>query len=422
MTLIYAHDFYLDSVKTKTNIVQEIKGNSMQTVEGENVAVSMYAMSNKKEILYTVSITNKKTEQPYYFDESYLKVFMGNYETDKWEVVDHKKALAYFRDKKAEIKRNEFMQAFTLALSSVSAGYSKSSGNIYTRNRTYTYTMTTYNYGNAAIASAYSSMVMDRMYEKDADYLSFLQENLLYSYEIPKSTVYNGIFFAAAKNAPDYKVVYNDGTDRLEFIFSRSDRFEVLHPWHDKSWNRHAVLAGTNIFLNRYDVMYNFMRPKGVGFYGGMSVYLPRIENTTKISYISCSEMGDPDPNDKYDWVYYDWKFEKGDSFDYSALSLAAGITIKTIPNTWILLGCGLDMCITEYSKGDMYYKLDKYSSTPSDWQYYDTRWGEERARGVKFAPQVGVGVITNHLALNGLFSYAIKGKWSFDILAGWAF
>lgn len=349
---VYAHDFILTSLKTEKNTVSVYRGKSVQTVSDDNFLVSMLAIKNDHGIQFSTSISNFSIND-YYFDENCIEVYQGNFDVGDWNKIEYIPATIYYERERKAAKTNEILSAVALGLSAASAGYSTVNGSVYSNGYRYTYTARVYSPSDAAIATANSYIALDNLEQRNQDYLAFLENNLLYSSEIPATENYNGIFVVKAKKGPDYKVVMAFSPEKkFEFYFTRSDKDEILHPWKDKSHSRHSVVAGISPTFKRFSAYYLWSQPKGVGAYTGISFQKESIGiksfgklSVSNFSEPSAYELGYPNPlNVSYE-SFYDWKFDyNNSSYKYDSFGMYGGITIKTFPNTWLLAGIGTDM------------------------------------------------------------------------------
>lgn len=195
---IYAHDFILMSLKTEKNTVSVYRGKSVQTVSDDNFLISMLAIKNEHGIQFSTSISNFSVDD-YFFDESCIEVYQGNFDVGDWNKIEYIPATIYYERERKSAKTNEIFSAVALGLSAAGAGYSTVNGSIYFNGHRYAYTARIYSPSDAAIATANSYIALDNLQQRNQDYLTFLENNLLYSSKIPATENYNGIFIVKAK-------------------------------------------------------------------------------------------------------------------------------------------------------------------------------------------------------------------------------
>lgn len=81
------------------------------------------------------------------------------------------------------------------------------------------------------------------------------------------------VYFNGLSEYPDYKLVFDNGRSDMSFLFSRTDREEILHPWMDRS----KVLVGLDytytMGIRRHNIKCDILMPKYMGGYTGVSYY-----------------------------------------------------------------------------------------------------------------------------------------------------
>ncbi len=271
---------------------------------------------------------------------------------------------------------------------------------------------------------------MDNLQQRNQEYLTYLEKNLLFDSLIPANENYNGIFVVDEKKGPDYKVVFEfSPTEIFVFYFTRSDKDEILNPWKDKNRSRHSVVGGVSPLFNHFSVYYLWSKPKGVGFYGGLSYRADSIGKDiilkTNLDYNLINyDLGYPNPLNKPYKTFYDWKVEYDENIiKYDAFGISGGVTIKTFPYTWLLVGIGIEMLSGRLYDGKLYYRYTgDYQNPSTNYTFYKSGWIMDKKFEVLFAPQLGVNFITNKLDIGAMISYSFKGSFAFDIMAGIAF
>ena len=398
MFTIYSYDFNLQGIKTENNTFTFYRGNSIQTVQNEKFLISMQANNTDEGIQFCTSITNYSGEN-LFFDDNCIKVYQGDHGTNKWEPIEYLTANEYYKKQKSIATANAIITGISLGLAAANAGYSTYRGSGYYLGYRYTYSARVYNPTEAMIALQNSQIALNNVAQKNGNWLDYLQNNLLYSSDIPAGDNYNGVFYTSKKRGPDYKVVFEiTDNDIFEFYFRRDDRDEILNPWKDKRRNRHCVVAGISPIGQHGSLYYEWNRAKGVGVYTGFTLQLETVNKTEK-KY-------------KYDYEYtvtYDNSKILKDTF-----GLIGGITIKTFPNIWLLLGAGIEYGVEKGTYATIYNKSGN--------KIIKETYLEESCFDINFIPQIGVNFITSFIDLGVMLQYPINGKFSFDIMAGIAF
>lgn len=424
---IFSYDFSLTSIETEGNTVSTYRGKSIQTVSNENYLISMLATKNSHGIQFSTSITNY-SENGYLFKESCISVYQGIYEHNNWEKIEYIPATEYFEKEKTAAKTEEVLSAVVLGLSAVGAGYSRIKGTGYVNGHRYTYTTKVYSPADATIATANSYVALDNLQQNNQEYLTYLENNLLFDSLIQKNENYNGIFVVNEEKGPDYKVIFEiSSSEKFEFCFTRSDKDEILNPWKDKKRDRHSIIAAVSPTLNHFGAYYLWSRPKGIGIYGGMTLRLEGsnisvFSNVYDIDNIRGYSLNYSDP-ENVGYYNYDWKFNYDSSKSlYNSFGLYSGMTIKTFPYSWLLIGLGIDFKTKTFYEGELCYKVDSFSRKDSTYTFYKQCWLSDSSWDIFFAPQIGINFITNHLDIGCIATIPIKGKFSIDITAGIAF
>lgn len=93
--------------------------------------------------------------------------------------------------------------------------------------------------------------------------------------QVPNKTnltsVSGKIVFDDIAKYPDYKVVFNNGKQKMSYVFSRSDREEIIHPWRDKKTTVLAFNYNYTHGLGRHNITVNVLQPSLFGFNAGLS-------------------------------------------------------------------------------------------------------------------------------------------------------
>lgn len=247
--------------------------------------------------------------------------------------------------------------------------------------------------------------------------------------EITNPDIYKGSFLVPAGKGPDYKLrfIVSDN-EYIDFYFSRSDRDDYVNPFKDRSYARHSLLVSSNLDFSKWGGYYIYSGAP-VGFYLGGSV-------AASFSGDTCGTTNGNDFNDifvnytagypnPYD-PYTDYRYGLTNISDtiFNTLTVDFGFTIKAIPHTWIMLGCGMDMNKV-YKKGDIcwktYYEPDSAYNDSS--RKMTTGWIEQDDVEFEFYPEIGINLIFDHIDIGAMCQYSIVRKEaSFTIMAGIAF
>ena len=84
-----------------------------------------------------------------------------------------------------------------------------------------------------------SAVVLSQLSEM---YQAELEQTLLQGGVVtPEKPVSGNVSFSDLPKYPDYKLVFNNGRQDMEFTFLRSDREEIINPWADRTSTQVAL-------------------------------------------------------------------------------------------------------------------------------------------------------------------------------------
>lgn len=249
----------------------------------------------------------------------------------------------------------------------------------------------------------------------DPDILEEDERIILQEEEEPVSQRYSGSFYVPAGIGPDYRLrVIVSSDEYIDFYFSRSDRDNVANPLKDRNYGRHSIMFSMGVPDFTRMGGYYIYSGKYVGFYTGFSMQLESWD-ISPVAEIDAGNSGTikiktkaVSPNAIF--------VEKGnyqDLADY--INFNIGLTIKTIPHTWLMVGCGMDMLI-DYTYGEV---VDYDAGTPIT---VSNGYLANYAPEIYFVPQIGLNFIFDHIDIATTFQYSfIKGP-TMDCMFGIAF
>lgn len=305
--------FSFKNVETPNNEIYIERGKSFQVSENNDVAISLHGkdVHEKNEATIVAGITNKSSVSNFEFIDSSFNIYSGNIDKDDWTLVNNWNANFYYNNALSEANSRAFFTALSGALDIFNSGYNRGVYKTTYYSNGVTLTTTYRSHSNIAIATMLASNDMRNVLDANEKTLSFLQSNLLYSTSIKPNDSYVGVLYFPVDNKnPDYKIVYSDDYNSdLNFYFNRSDRAEILNPYLDKSRVRNSLVVGVSPAVNKIDFTYYYSSPKLFGLYSGICFYnLAKNED-------NLSEN------------------------EYKGFGQNFGLTIKTVPYTWLLLG-----------------------------------------------------------------------------------
>lgn len=250
--------------------------------------------------------------------------------------------------------------------------------------------------------------------------------------ELPETQTldtYKGSFLVPAGEGPDYKLRFIVSENEfIDFYFSRSDRENIVNPFKDRTFARNSLLVSTDLSFEKWGGYY-VCSGNPIGFYIGATVSFPMDSSVNGVSY-----DGDLTDIYLYDNVIYPSSYNPNNSYRYSlanvsttifnTASIDLGLTIKLIPHTWLMAGCGFDVSRV-YRQGEIRWK---YASEPDtaymdDSRYLQTGWIKQDELEYEVYPEIGVNIIFDHLDIGAMCQYSItRDEVSFKLMAGIAF
>jgi hypothetical protein len=308
---------------------------------------------------------------------------------------------------------------------------SYSSSTVNTRYGSATINTRTYNPADVALTSMVADSNARSLKAANTNYLSTLQDVLLFDSRIAPSDVYSGlIFFEVDDKYPDYKIELVDGNETRNFYFSRADREEIINPWMDQSHPLHSI--SYSIPLNgRNAVQYNYLNNSGIGGYFGVSWYnnpnmkgyLKEGETFIYMMYNSnISYFFDPNPYDSVPYYSYEGRFTKKDEIVNDVAGGFGGINFKLAPHFWMSLGAEISETSNVHYRGKLEYKK---SFSNSAWNTYseDFKFYDPYTTDVDLLPQIGLHCVFNFIDISAYVTQSVfLKKTYFNLGCGIAF
>ncbi|MBS7295433.1 MAG: hypothetical protein KIG96_08565 [Treponema sp.] len=236
---------------------------------------------------------------------------------------------------------------------------------------------------------------------------------------------YAGTFYVPAGVGPDYRVRFIvSKNEYIDFYFSRSDRDNVANPFKDRNYGRHSLLLSCGIpDFNRFGAYYIYSG-KTVGVYTGLSIqsqdwdlqnaaYMENgFNNLTVEDFVPYPKKG----ND-YNCTYRLNPNSIDDSKTVTDIvDFTLGLTVKTVPHTWLMIGCGLDIGMNHY------YGTIEGAADGNDYEVLCEGYVQDNMPLFAAAPQIGVNLIFDHLDFAATYQYSFIDGSKFDLMIGIAF
>ena len=427
--LLFSRDFHLLSIEKSGSEINFVD-NVVQTEEsssGISVSVSPTTIADG-EIIFAFDIRNSG-QKNYNFDEKSITFYTGNYEKNEWKILDYQYPSVYLESARAKAITKTVFSAIGLGLSLFNSDIPfvpdfflpplilpglNGLPNVVFSGRFYDYSHSpTFSLFDAALLGAGISGLVEGINEQ-AHAIPFLEQNLLFSDTIKPENGYFGLVYVPEFYKPDLKIeVRVSSGEVLTFYYTRSDRKYIINPWLDRDYGRFSMAFGTTIpHFDEFNFisMYN---GTSIGWYFGFNMnfsgYFVEAEGTLypsgKFRFYSGSSKG--------------LSFTKNEKQTHILGGLSTGLTIKTFPYTWLLIGCGFNFYGLKY-QGNVYNGSTLIEKNV--WLDYDRFYFSP-------TPQVGVSCLVGPIQVASLFEYRFnyaeytkQSGFNCKLMAGFAF
>lgn len=429
--------YYLYTSSVSKNEILIDRGDEYQVAESNSVGLTFMVTgldtdNGDNRIIFAIMNNSDST---YTFRDSQISIYGGNAEKNEWKHIQNWDAAAFYNKVKREAEEELLASRIVGALSVLNASMgSKSQSTVVTPYGNAVISTRSYNPADIALTAMASSIYTKNLAEVNKSNLAYLKDNLLYSSQITSGETYSGIiYFPGDRKYADYKVVFEDSMGKEEFLFAKSIRKEILHPWTtDTSRDLHAVTFNYSPFSDRIGINYCYLPPKLIGLYSGLSFYNFRIPNRNTVDgyYYKSTGSGvadnfsfkfDPDPSDSYTYsFYYDGRFTEKEEF-FKSIAVPIGLTIKIASHSWLLTGVTI-----AYDLGSGYHigKLE-YSANGGPYKLYNENAIVTRQSSFigGIEAQLGANFVFNFIDLGVITSYDFfQKRFAVDFCAGIAF
>lgn len=388
-TLLYAANIKLSAIDDGNCIITDTGYSSTATyVTDDNLHVSVMATDADDDVIkLAVQITNAG-ENNFYFNENSILAYQGIYEENSWSNITYYPASKYYSAKEYEYGAAVTMAAVGCGILLIDTILANDCDNDHEppRPRPQAHSNKrperpgkgvrpsrpeykpiprhhyshhhSYSYRNPSVEIVYDFSSLFAISAETSSDLKYLRTNLLFSKSIKPGETVKGVFFINRNLGPDYKISFPIGSDDMvNFYFTRSDKQSILHPWKDNKESHHAFTFTLGLpYPDRYGFNYMYCGVP-VGIYTGL--------------------------NFQPGWIQDE------------AVSFYGGLNVKTIPHTWLMLGCEADF---------------EYSSTELDKVH------------IACTPQAGINCVFNVIDFGFLFGYTLNKGAKFDLMLGFAF
>lgn len=428
------HGLYTPSSTANETYIE--RGNEYQVAETSDLRLVATGLDSDDENDRILVGMDAKGDKPVIVKDSQFSIYGGDISKDEWELIATWDAVSFYEKTRKSMESAIVANRIIGVLDIIGASFgSTSTSTIRNQYGTSYITTNTYDPSNVANAAMFATISDQSLRVVSQGTLQFLQENLLYTSTVNPDEPYAGlIFFPSDTKYPDYKIVFRNEPDSVDFVFSRTDREEILHPWTaDKNRILNAVTLNFSTNQKKLSVNCLMLLPEGngVGFYTGISFYNAAKGFGQNVNGYYYSSYGsgtsgnfsfnfDPDASDSYNYSFdYDGRFTESKSY-YNAIGFPFGITYKLFDHTWLLVGVGFVAITDSYSVGKLEYSVrdkDQYKLYRND---AVMPVAKSPAMGVEL--QLGLNLAFNFIDVNAIASYDVLIKrFIFDIGCGFA-
>ena len=221
-------------------------------------------------------------DQSFTFKDTDIAIYGGNSDKNSWTLIENWNSTDYLVQEKRNANAAIVATAFIGALAVIDAIMNPNDSSFYF-DYDYYYpwgyrTSSFYYYGGGPIGASFtalgvieSTIVLSQLSEM---YQAELEHTLLQGGAVtPEKSVSGNVAFSNLPKYPDYKLVFNNGRQDMEFTFLRSDREEIINPWADRSSTQVAINYTYTIETRRNNIMLNILPPKYFGAFMGISFF-----------------------------------------------------------------------------------------------------------------------------------------------------
>jgi hypothetical protein len=370
--------FEFENVKTPDSTLSIERGNSFQSVENNDIEMSLHgkAVEEENEACIVADIKNKSRFSTYRFQDSKVAIYEGNIDKDYWNKIEDWDASSYYKKVKNDAQTSEFFQSLSGVINIANASSDANSNNSNTTNT------------DVLLTSFVENQKMRNLVDANEHQISFLENNLLYTSDIKAGDNYNGVLlFPVNNNYPDYKITYSDDySDPLNFYFNRSDRVEVLNPWLDQKGSRVGVVVEHSHFRDATSLTMYYCNDKTLGYYVGVDYY----SLGKKLSDL-----------------------EATDKPKFSGFGYCVGGNLKVSSHTWLLMG--IDMVM-----GQSYVSLDNPLASTYNYTIESDCAHSDLEYDLGF--QLGINTIFNFIDISAKLNWLIDNGLYAQVGLGYAF
>ena len=242
------------------------------------VAGSDYFDGKNANFMLSLASLDQRT---FTFNDTDIAIYGGNSDKDRWTLIENWNSSDYIVHEKNRASAAIAAAGVIGALAVIDAIMNPDDSNFYFDfyyGYPWGYHSSVYYRATGPVGAAFtalgvieSTVVLSQMSEM---YQAELEHTVLQSGAVtPEKPVSGSVSFSNLPTYPDYKLVFNNGKQDMEFTFMRSDREEIINPWADRSSTQVALNYTYTIGIRRSNFMLNILPPKYFGAFLGISFF-----------------------------------------------------------------------------------------------------------------------------------------------------
>lgn len=418
-TFIFAENVTINPIKTSYNdLYTDSTGALVQRVYSDDgMEINIGAKLDKDRVVYSVNIRN--ISNPNLLVQQNIKTFYGNFDNNSWtENTAESYSSNASSDNNAKLDAVDTCLLMgagclcALTIFEICESNRSSSKTTYTKSKNGSRSSKTTSRSTRRSTTVHAPDIPIFFFfgnDSGNSSRSYSDNNSSNSYSMNQfvrtGESYSGTFSVPASRGPDYKlrfIVSND--EYIDFYFSRSDRASIVNPWKDHPKGRHSLVASTGApDLFQTWGGYYIYSGESIGAYFGLNMNItpapsgfefgtvPTVLDTDLTSTFTLNSRVDNKlaVNDMPNFVQTDLLRD--------LINFTAGITIKTFSNTWLMLGCGVDL--------NVYTSCGTITYSDSS---VDRGWFSVEQPDVYVVPEVGINFIFNFIDIGATVQYVI--------------
>ena len=426
--LLFCRDFDLLSIDYSENelSLSDSLVQSQESSDGIAVSISPTTILDS-EIIFAFDIRNE-SDDVFNFNEKSITFYEGNYEKNEWRLLNYISPSSYLEYRKSQAITKTVFSAIAMGLSILNSDIPlvpplllpplilpgiTGIPHVVFDWRFYNFSDSpSFDFFDAVLLGVGIGGLVEGINEQAHD-IPFLEQNLLFSDKIAPENGYFGLVYIPEFDKPDLKIEVRVNNETLTYYYSRSDRKYIINPWLDRDYGRFSLAFGVSIPVFDEFNFFSMYNGTPVGFYFGFNMnFSGYFANSSGKIY-----------RDGYfsleNYYSYGLDFYPNGNQTHILGGFNTGMTIKTFPYTWLMIGCGFNFYELKF-QGNVYENSDLVLKNV--WLDYDEIYFSP-------SPQIGVSCLFGPIQIVSLFEYRFnysehinRPGFNCKLMAGFAF